>query len=582
MDRTAFDLRLGTEQGRVANPAGWTAPEGAHAFVLGSDMPGRLARLVPGDNVEVFQTGNFGAGKIVRCQARIRPPSVAPPGDLRWVAELRIDGAVVTSREIGDRTRTLSDLAWCVADMAGDAHRIAFRLALLGSEEPEEEIELPAFYLDGLTLDANYAPRPMAINRYPEPNETNVPIGTTIALDVVDVGPNGVSLADTMVFVNGVLAFDGGTFEAGFDGPGSAHSAPQADTLRIVIDPTADFGSEETVTVRVVSRTTGGGSALDASYTFTTEDVLPPQVVSASSILEKSVRVVFSEPMGASALEASAYAFTRAPGAIAVTVAAVAVSKVSDNEVEVTLDKEITPAALYTVTVTGAKDVSGNTVQDPTNTATFAGYVCPRPDDREWDLFSMLPQMNRSEDNGDLAKFMAIWQEIGDLLLCNVDRFTTIVDPDFAAIEFVEAMLDDLGNPFSFALSDIDKRRLVQVLVAIYKRKGTSEGIIDAIRFFLGLEVTITVPGFAPFGLGDWELGETFILGSGNQADLYTFWINAPVTLTDEQRARITEIADYMKTAHEHFRIVEPPPPPPVLDHLELGLSELGVSWILH
>lgn len=578
MDRTEFDRLLGTEQGRVRNAAGFVAPEGQHLFVLGADRPGRFARLFSADHAEVAQSGTFGEGKILRCTARLRPPATALPGDLHWVAELRIDDEVVTSRAL-DRTRTLFDLAWCVAHLQGDPHTIAFRLHLYGSTVPANEIELPAFYVDALLLDLDTT-RPAVINRNPEPNETNVPNAGTVSLDIVDVGDDGIDLAATRVYLNDVLAFDGGVFQPGFAG---SHSQPQADTRRIIIDPAVSWGSEEVVTVHVLSQTVDGDATIDTSYSFTAADIIAPEVESASSIHEKLVRVIFNEPVAfPGALVAAAYTFERDAGAIAVPVNAVSVTKITDTEVEVLLDTEITPGAGYTVTVDGVTDTSGNATAAPTNDAHFVGYACPKPDEREWEIFEFIPQVNRSEDEGDLAKFIAVFQEIGDLLLCRVDRFTDLIDPDIAPIEFVEAMLDDLGNPFTFALSDIDKRRLAQVLVDIYKSKGTAPGIIAAIRFLLGFEVTISVPGPAPLGLGDWELGVDWILGSGDPADVYTFWVHSPIVLTDEERERIRQIVDYMKTAHEHFKIVEPTPPPALVDHLELGLSELGENWTLH
>ena len=55
----------------------------------------------------------------------------------------------------------------------------------------------------------------------------------------------------------------------------------------------------------------------------------------------------------------------------------------------------------------------------------------------------------------------------------------------------------------------------------------------------------------------------------------------APGALTAEERLRVRIIVDYMKPAHTHFRVVEPVIPE-VIDHLELGLSELGETWLLH
>ena len=102
------------------------------------------------------------------------------------------------------------------------------------------ELELPAVYVDAVLLDPTPT-RPVAINRDPEPGEMQVPVGTSISLDLTDIGPDGVDANATEVFVGGVLAFSGGVFQPGFNGPGSSTSNPQPDTLRLVIDPYAVY-----------------------------------------------------------------------------------------------------------------------------------------------------------------------------------------------------------------------------------------------------------------------------------------------------------------------------------------------------
>lgn len=585
MARNAFDRLYGTEQGRISSPIGWDPPEGAWLLALGSDPVGRLATLSPGDYAGVFQTGTFGPAKIVRCKARLRGPLTALPGDMWWEAQLRVNGAVVTSRRLATRQlRTLSDMGWPVTHLAGAEEEIGFRLVLLGTTTPTSDIEIPAFYVDALALDTAYAPRPQLLNRNPEPNETGIDSNTSIALDLVDVGPDGVSIPDTEIFVNGVLAFAAGVFQSGFNGAGSSSTAILASTQRIVIDPTVAFDSEEVVTVTVVSRTVGAIQLSTLAYSFEIADVRSPRVAGAVSLTETIVRVTFDENMNeATVTSPSSYTFTRAPGAIAVPVLAASVAVVDSLNVDVTINQAITPGVLYTVTVTNAQDRVGNTVSPPFDSATFAGYVCTAPDDRDFALWDMIPDKNREEDDsGDLAKFIAVFQEVGDLLLCEIDRFTDIIDPDIAAIEFVDAMLIDLGNPFSFVLEEIDRRRLARNLVTIYKQKGVAIGIIGTIRFFLAIETTITPFGFAPVGLGDWVLGDTWVLGSSNLSDQLTFAVNVPQPLTDDQRDRMTEIVEYMKRAEEHFVIIEPAAPPVTFDHVELGISELGTEWDLH
>ena len=176
-----------------------------------------------------------------------------------------------------------------------------------------------------------------------------------------------------------------------------------------------------------------------------------------------------------------------------------------------------------------------------------------------------------------------------------IDRWTNIIDPDVCSEAFLDAILVDLGNPFEFGdLTVTEKRRLVRILVQIYKAKGTGQGVIDVIRFFLGIEVEIDV-----FNGSGWELttddvdpsigdelsqqGEDApdpaVLGPGDQALLYTFVVVSPQNLTDDERDRMMEIVEYMKPAHTHHRISEPSSTEEI-DHVELGLSELGSPGI--
>jgi phage tail-like protein len=171
---------------------------------------------------------------------------------------------------------------------------------------------------------------------------------------------------------------------------------------------------------------------------------------------------------------------------------------------------------------------------------------------------------------------------VTDLVLVDIDRFTDILDPDLAAEPVLDLMLGELGNPFAFDLSVVDKRRLLNVLVAMYREKGTARGIINAIRFFLRLEVQITAYAGEALFLGESLLGEDWILGPSSRFAALAFEVVSPRVLTAEERRRLRQIVDYLRPAQTHFtRLVEPIPPETV-DHVELGISELGESWVLH
>ena len=449
-------------------------------------------------------------------------------------------------------------------------------------------VEIPAFYVDDLAFDQT-PQRPVLVNRFPEPNETQVPIGTNIALDIVDTGPDGIDDSATQVFIDGTLAYDGGVFQTGFTGPASSSTAPEADTRRLVIDPTSDFSSLDLVDVRVVSEINGGAETIDETYSFTIEDLTAPQVLAAQAIELQRVRVSFDEPVlqidpvnANDALNPANYTLTRLT-VPAVSAFVVSIETVIDSAVEIITDIPLTPGALYNLKVIDVEDPFGNPI--PNDDVQFIAFIPPKPAGRSFELFDLMPLINRREDNfgtGDLLKFLQSLQDPTDLLLFDIDKFVEIFDPDFAPEQFVDLMLDGLGNPFQFDLSLIDKRRLIDVLVAIYKEKGTDVGIINAIRFFQGLEVRIVPFNTTGWILGESELGEDTILGPSTQFALYAFNVEVDVILTEEQRTRLNFIVEYMKPAHTHFVNLIEPVPPEVIDHLELGLSELGIEWELH
>ena len=69
-------------------------------------------------------------------------------------------------------------------------------------------LELPALYVDSVALVVT-TPRLVLVNRDPSPGESGVPIDATIALELVDTGPDGVERSTARVWIDGVLAFDG-------------------------------------------------------------------------------------------------------------------------------------------------------------------------------------------------------------------------------------------------------------------------------------------------------------------------------------------------------------------------------------
>jgi len=453
-------------------------------------------------------------------------------------------------------------------------------------------VELPGLYFDDVVADATPT-RPALANRDPEPGEVQVPIDTNIAIEIVDVGSDGIDRSATRVYVNGVLAFEGGAvteLKPGFDGAGSS-IVETADTLALVIDRATSFASLQTVDVRVVSATLVSALPLDLTYSFQIEDRIAPVVVAAQAIAARRVRVSFDEPVrqlgdGAQedALRPASYALS-AVTTPAASVQAVDVIAAGPSAVDVDLDIDLSQRASYRVTVTKVADVFGNPIGETGNQATFIGFVPPgRPKARRFELLRLLPEINRQRDlTGDLKRFMGVLQDVTELLLSDIDRFTDILDPDLAPELFLDAMLEDLGNPFAFDLSVLQKRRLVSILVQIYKQKGSAAGIRNAIRFFLGVDVT-AIDAFhgTTLVLGESELGVDWELGPSDQFALYAFDLTVNRALAETERRQIREIVDFMRPAHTHCIDLIEPGAAAFIDHWELGLSELGETTDLH
>lgn len=442
-------------------------------------------------------------------------------------------------------------------------------------------IELPALYVDNVAAIVA-VDRPLLTGRDPGPGETGVPLEWFVALEILDAGPDGVDRAVTRVWVDGVLAFDGGAvpeLQPGFDGP-RAGGVETADTLRVVLDPATPFASEASIAVRVVSATNGGAHTLDETYSFTAEDRTAPNLVAAQATAERIVQIGFDEDVLVTDPAGFAVVRVGLPAVPVVPVSATAEATV----VTLILDTEMTPDVAYQVTAVGVTDLRGNPVLPPDDVAVFTGFRPPRPAARRFDLWTMLPRHNRRTDvTGDLRRFIACLQEVADLLLAEADRYPDIFDLERAPEPFLDLLLRDLGNPFPFDLDVLGKRRLASVLVEMYRQKGTAVGIENAIRFFLGIDITaITAFTGTTLVLGESELGIDWELGPSDRFARYAFNVEVDEPLTAIQRSQIRAIVDYLKPAHTHFVDLIEPGVPPIFEHWELGISELGVTSDLH
>lgn len=378
------------------------------------------------------------------------------------------------------------------------------------------------------------AGRYVVVQRDPQPAEDGRPAETGIAFVVVDLDadpldPAGPPSIDFSVDVRGasVGQYTGGAWvPAGVDWTGAVNplfpSLPFAGWsvgLAQVAPPL--FASEEVVPVAVTITPSvgwgygpwghfpwgswGGGAGIVISWSFTVVDLTPPRLLAVVGLDSYTARATFDDAMATSgagsALDPAAWTITRenVDPDVGASLAVLAVAAVAGDPTsfDLTFQWEQTPGCAYRATVAATvEDDAGNPMDPLYREAVWAGWAWPTVAGRDWSYWRhMLPLIDREMDaTRDLQRFANIIQEVLDLLLREVDRFTDQFDPDLATDAEIEAILFDLGNPFvwsDLSLSALQRRRLVRELVPIYKLKGTAPGIEGVCRALLGIEVRV-------------------------------------------------------------------------------------------
>lgn len=711
-DLDVFQTDPGVDAGRI-EPVGVVPENGSYVFCLGHDAPGYTGFVQPGDTDAISQIGTFPTGNVLTFQAVTRGPAKPLPPSYIWQADVLIDGTSVGTRFLEGDTPVAWEWDVDVSAYTG-SHTLAFQLSLAGSSLPAPpspptppataeppillpvlEAEIPAFYVDDLVFSTVVGP--LITNEVPVAHQGQgagpAPSDeTSVSFDVFGLGFN-VTATTIGVTLNGVPAIVAGVVQSGFTGS----VGTTGETVHVSVSPIGGFASNSIVTVAVTA-TNSAPVTHTRTWTFQVADTTPPVMTGIQAINTNQLRITWSKaielvnPEGANdGTNPSLYYVTAVQpdsvtpavsggpeGALIytpdpyITVDAVAVVNASSpSVVDIFTSDDLSPGIQYLVTEIGVEDLVGNSV---TSVSSVIAFTPPAPTGRYFNLYRQVPLMNRQEDTTqDLLRFLNCLQDPTNLLLYDIDTWVQIFNIQLAPDPFLTAMLADLGNPFPFVLSTSGKRKLLTLLVAIYQQKGTGIGIINTVRFFLGITITISTYDSS----GNWILGESVlgddpiaprgfnasiasvtsgtvtldgvneigieyegrtiaisgaatgannviasiltasgssltyhnasgvapdanngaigwtiapdtsapgscVLGPGTSFALYAFTINSAVDLTAEQVAQITFIANYMKPAHTHLLGVVTPTSPVVYDPVELGISELGVDWILH
>lgn len=439
-------------------------------------------------------------------------------------------------------------------------------------------MQIPSVQLDAVGEDSTAI---FIGNRNPQPGEVQIPVTAPIEFDVFG------DAEELQITVNGVTIYQAGTWANAWQG--SVGPGPSPDVIRVLAQPSAAYGSGQRVITNVYAE-----NDRFTTWSFIAYDTLPPLLEDVTAVNETQVRVRFSEPvlmldskLAGDALNPDSYLFERMSRP-AVTPSVSQVDKVTDSEVLLTTELELSYGAGYMLVVTGIQDEFGNVFSAPDNVAEFTGFLPPFPARRRWLLHDFVPRIALAVDNTqELSLFLGCLQDTNNVLLSMIDRWIEIIDPDTAPEAFVDAILRDLSNPFDFELELSQKRRLAKLLVLMYQLKGTALGIVDVIRFFLNTESMVETFAGRGWRLGYHKLSTTgivaspnpIVIGPGRRA-LYSFRVHMPITLSAEQLTKVRYIATFMKGAQEHLvGVVDPTTATPRrIEYWRIGVTDIGWS----
>lgn len=148
----------------------------------------------------------------------------------------------------------------------------------------------------------------------------------------------------------------------------------QADLQTVqLITATQTYGTSYTVTAANVNDAHGNVISGSNMATFTGIDTTPPTVSSVTPVTDKTLNVVFSEPVDSVTAQTTAN-YSIAPG----LVVASAALQADQKTVLLTTTTSQTKGTSYTVTVTGVNDIHNNVIS-ANNTAAFTGIDTTPP-----------------------------------------------------------------------------------------------------------------------------------------------------------------------------------------------------------
>ena len=177
-----------------------------------------------------------------------------------------------------------------------------------------------------------------------------------------------------------------------------------------------------------------------------------------------------------------------------------------------------------------------------------------------------LPEIYQGSDfiGRYLMLFESFWKPINQ----QINQIDMYFDPDFTPSSFLPWLASWLGVTWDDSLPENRKRKLLQIAVSLYQRRGTKSALEDYLRVYSQGEVEIIEHRSQNFALGqDSKLGSAIALGNQNLP--HTFSVNVNVDENEVKRMvfdnpsqneemytqKLEEIIEHQKPAQTAFRL---------------------------
>ena len=236
-----------------------------------------------------------------------------------------------------------------------------------------------------------------------------------------------------------------------------------------------------------------------------------------------------------------------------------------DEYVYMYLQDNISFGRLYTLEGNLLEDTAGNAMTDVELDFQSPEFIQLANRIDFWDQGIIPPtdQQDDLEQEGILRKMAVVLNDALHQMWYGTQQVDYLDDPFHCPEKWIPYLLHNMGNPFTFPLeTELDRRKLANGLMAMYKRVGTKKGITDMLYAILGINFTIkayvTESGWLLGIAGSGELGQTTVLAVSTDFAANCYEIISPVALTAEQRRIVKEVATWADPVDMHLvRIVE-------------------------